>query len=243
MTELQTPRERSDTASMLTVDEITAEVENRRMSMVASVRSQDSATLTEDDTPVTATGGKRGIEWIKGALIGAGSFGSVYLGMDAVSGLLMAVKQVELPTGSGPNEQRKKSILDALEREIDLLKNLQHENIVQYLDSSRDDKHFNIFLEYVAGGSVTALLRNYGAFEEALCRQFVRQTLQGLNYLHERDIIHRDIRGTNILVDNKGGIKISDIGISKKVEDSKLVAHCDGEKELLSALRSFHQWF
>ena len=73
------------------------------------------------------------MKWIRGALIGAGSFGSVYLGMDAMNGLLMAVKQVELPTGSGPNEERKKSMLNALEREIDLLKDLQHENIVQYL--------------------------------------------------------------------------------------------------------------
>lgn len=77
--------------------------------------------------------GKRAIKWIKGALIGAGSFGSVYLGMDAFHGLLMAVKQVELPTGSAPNEERKKSMLSALEREIELLKELQHENIVQYL--------------------------------------------------------------------------------------------------------------
>lgn len=142
--------------------------------------------------------------------------------MDAMNGLLMAVKQVELPTGTGPNEQRKKSMLDALEREIDFLRELQHDNIVQYLDSSSDDKHLNIFLEYVPGGSVTALLRSYGAFEEALCRHFVRQILQGLNYLHERDIIHRDIKGANILVDNKGGIKISDFGISKKVEETFL---------------------
>jgi mitogen-activated protein kinase kinase kinase len=72
-------------------------------------------------------------KWIKGALIGAGSFGKVYLGMDASTGLLMAVKQVELPTGSAPNQERKKSMLSALEREIELLKNLQHVNIVQYL--------------------------------------------------------------------------------------------------------------
>lgn len=87
------------------------------------------------------------------------------------------------------------------------------------IDSSLDDDNLNIFLEYVPGGSVTALLRNYGAFEEPLVKNFVRQILQGLNYLHERDIIHRDIKGANILVDNKGGIKISDFGISKKVED------------------------
>jgi mitogen-activated protein kinase kinase kinase len=89
------------------------------------------------------------------------------------------------------------------------------------LDSSTDTHHLNIFLEYVPGGSVATLLRNYGAFEEALARNWVRQILQGLNYLHEREIIHRDIKGGNILVDNKGGIKISDFGISKKVEDSR----------------------
>lgn len=76
---------------------------------------------------------KRIIKWIKGALIGAGSFGSVFLGMDAHSGLLMAVKQVELPTGSARNEERKRTMVEALEREIELLKELQHENIVQYL--------------------------------------------------------------------------------------------------------------
>ena len=88
------------------------------------------------------------------------------------------------------------------------------------LASCIDDDHLNIFLEYVPGGSVTSLLRNYGAFEEPLVRNWVRQILLGLNYLHERDIIHRDIKGANMLVDNKGGIKISDFGISKKVEDS-----------------------
>ena len=75
----------------------------------------------------------KAIKWIKGALIGSGAFGSVYLGMDAKNGLLMAVKQVELPTGAGANEERKQSMLTALEREIELLKELQHENIVQYL--------------------------------------------------------------------------------------------------------------
>ena len=87
-------------------------------------------------------------------------------------------------------------------------------------DSSSDEEYFNIFLEYVPGGSVAALLRNYGAFEEPLVRNFVRQILEGLNYVHERGIVHRDIKGANVLVDNKGGIKISDFGISKKLEDS-----------------------
>ncbi|KAH9484209.1 Protein kinase byr2 [Psilocybe cubensis] len=282
MTELRSKRDQSDTASLMTVDEITAEVENRRVSKAfereeelegwTKVDSEldnmvpkpvvdddvdveddevdddeddddedelsdgvDDGTLNDDEElslDVDDDGVMRNVihakkanKWIKGALIGAGSFGKVYLGMDASNGLLMAVKQVELPTGSGPNQERKKSMLSALEREIELLKNLQHENIVQYLYSSIDSEYLNIFLEYVPGGSVTALLRNYGAFEEPLVKNFVRQILQGLNYLHERDIIHRDIKGANILVDNKGGIKISDFGISKKVDDNLLTGN------------------
>ncbi|GAA6057743.1 hypothetical protein JCM3770_001717 [Rhodotorula araucariae] len=242
----------SDAASVITVDEVTAELETRRASGVswraggAGVEGSDDEgsdagesdieddlsdeedsseeDVEEEDVEEVEPGTAKpqGMKWIKGALIGAGSFGSVYLGMNPIMGSLMAVKQVELPTGNSHNEERKKSMLEALEREIELLKVLQHENIVQYLDSSTDDKHLNIFLEYVPGGSVAALLQNYGAFEEALVSKFVRQILTGLDYLHEREIIHRDIKGANILVDNKGNIKISDFGISKKVEDNLL---------------------
>lgn len=165
--------------------------------------------------------GKNQIKWIKGALIGSGSFGQVFLAMNAINGTLMAVKQVEIPTDDSSNEARKRSMVDALEREIEFLKGLQHPNIVEYFDSSSDAQHLNIFLEYVPGGSVAALLRNYGAFEEPLVKTFCKQILQGLNYLHERDIVHRDIKGANILVDNKGSIKISDFGISKRAEDSQ----------------------
>ena len=158
-----------------------------------------------------------GLRWMKGTLIGAGSFGSVFLALNSLTGELMAVKQVEMPT-STKEDARKQSMIDALAREIALLKDLQHPNIVQYLSSSKEDNCFNIFLEYVPGGSVAAMLNNYGPLKEPLVRNFVRQILQGLAYLHGKNIIHRDIKGANVLVDNKGGIKISDFGISKKVE-------------------------
>ncbi|KAK9238248.1 kinase-like domain-containing protein [Lipomyces kononenkoae] len=157
--------------------------------------------------------------WIKGALIGSGSFGSVLLGLNALTGELMAVKQVEVTkTDKHGDPVRKKAMIDALQREIQLLRDLHHENIVQYLGSNSDGQYLNIFLEYVPGGSVAALLNNYGPFEEPLIRTFVRQILCGLSYLHGKDIIHRDIKGANVLVDNKGKIKISDFGISKRVE-------------------------
>lgn len=161
-------------------------------------------------------------KWMKGALIGQGSFGSVYLALHAVTGELLAVKQVE-SASNGANDARKKSMIDALKREISLLRELQHPNIVQYLGASSTAEHLNIFLEYVPGGSVQTMLNSYGALREPLIRNFVRQIVTGLAYLHGREIIHRDIKGANILVDNKGGIKISDFGISKKIEASNLL--------------------
>ncbi|KAL7421584.1 ATP binding [Cryptotrichosporon argae] len=279
LSSLRKARDVSDTASMLTVDEIAANVDLRRSGVygdddeVEAVKEDDEEeydeerekeeeeedyededededeyeseeseeaeeseklegqdkfmsripTVKKQGRAFTAAGGFRTFRWLQGALIGAGSFGNVHLAMDAGMGLLMAVKMVSLDSGSSRNDDRRQTMVHALEHEIVLLKELQHPNIVQYIDSARDDKYLNIFLEYVPGGSVAALLNNYGAFEELLCRNFGRQILTGLAYLHEREIIHRDIKGANILVDNKGGCKISDFGISKKVESSLLV--------------------
>ncbi|KAI9238737.1 MAG: kinase-like domain-containing protein [Podila humilis] len=157
--------------------------------------------------------------WIRGKFIGVGSFARVSLGWHRQLGTFMAVKQVELPVNNSYKEDKQKTLVEALEREIDLLKQLHHERIVQYIGSDIEKGHINIFLEYVPGGSIATLLANYGPFSEILVRSFVKQILEGLDYLHECDIIHRDIKGANILVDNKGCIKISDFGISKKVED------------------------
>ncbi|KAI1879423.1 hypothetical protein JX265_002377 [Neoarthrinium moseri] len=171
-------------------------------------------------------------KWMKGALIGQGSFGCVYLALHAVTGELLAVKQVEAPSpgANSATDARKKSMIEALKREIGLLRDLQHPNIVQYLGCSSSTEYLNIFLEYVPGGSVQTMLNSYGALPEPLVRSFVRQILNGLSYLHNRDIIHRDIKGANILVDNKGTIKISDFGISKKLEATNILNGANNNK-------------
>lgn len=172
--------------------------------------------------------------WLKGARIGAGSFGSVYLGMNATTGELMAVKQVRIqPLASATKDEDKphnggkkpaknlseihKKMVDALQHEMVLLKDLHHENIVTYYGSSEEGGNINIFLEYVPGGSVSSMLNNYGPFEESLIINFTRQILIGVAYLHRKNIIHRDIKGANILIDIKGCVKITDFGISKKL--------------------------
>ena len=238
--------ESRDNASLLTVDEITKEIEDNRDDSQPSRSPTNSVLIIDDEvpdgqfhddiqsptTPVAQTSDVNvpskeesvaKMRWHKGALIGAGSFGHVFLGMNASTGMLMAVKQVVIPPAGSNADRRRQEMLESLESEIELLKTLEHPNIVQYLGSCSDGEYLNIFLEYVPGGSVAALLRNYGAFEEQLVQNFVRQVLRGLNFLHLRGIVHRDIKGANILVDNKGGVKISDFGISKKVEHGLLL--------------------
>lgn len=171
-------------------------------------------------------------KWMKGAMIGQGSFGCVYLALHAVTGELLAVKQVEAPApgSNSQSDNRKKSMIEALKREIGLLRDLRHPNIVQYLGCSSSTEYLNIFLEYVPGGSVQTMLNSYGALPEPLVRSFVRQILTGLSYLHGKEIIHRDIKGANILVDNKGTIKISDFGISKKLEATNILSGANNNK-------------
>ena len=167
--------------------------------------------------------------WLKGARIGAGSFGTVYLGMNPLTGELMAVKQIPLPNKNSSGDAQK-TMLEQ-QREMTLLKELNHENIVRYFGASTDDSHINIFLEYVPGGSVQSMLTSYGPFEEPLIRNFIRQVLIGLSYLHGEDIIHRDIKGANILIDIKGTVKIGDFGISKRVSNGEEAEEDEAQKK------------
>lgn len=158
----------------------------------------------------------RPIRWRKGELIGCGAFGRVYMGMNLDSGELLAIKQVLITTNSNSNEKTQAHIRE-LEEEVKLLKNLSHPNIVRYLGTVREEESLNILLEFVPGGSISSLLGKFGSFPEAVIRMYTKQLLLGLEYLHKNGIMHRDIKGANILVDNKGRIKLADFGASKKV--------------------------
>lgn len=126
---------------------------------------------------------------MKGDLIGKGTYGSVYLGLNATTGEMFAVKQVEVPHDH--DDERSKAMMDALNAEIETLKDLDHPYIVQYLGYERTDKNLSIFLEYVPGGSVGRCLKKHGRFEEDVIRSLIRQTLDGLAYLHGQGRMHR----------------------------------------------------
>lgn len=168
------------------------------------------------------------IRWRKGELIGCGAFGRVYMGMNLDSGELLAVKQVLIAANSASKEKTQAHIRE-LEEEVKLLKNLTHPNIVRYLGTAREDESLNILLEFVPGGSISSLLGKFGSFSESVIRKYTKQLLLGLAYLHKNGIMHRDIKGANILVDNKGCIKLADFGASKKVVE---LATINGAKSM-----------
>ncbi|CAG8597089.1 17599_t:CDS:10, partial [Acaulospora morrowiae] len=162
---------------------------------------------------------RKPVKWVKGELIGKGSFGKVYLAINLTSSEILAVKQIKLPrTKMDQRTERQKALIKSFKDEMEILKDLDHEHIVTYIGYEENDDTANIFLEYVNGGSIGTVLRMYGAFKEPVVRSFTRQILLGLEYLHEKSILHRDIKADNILVDEEGCCKISDFGISKKYE-------------------------
>uniref|UniRef100_A0A8D2LQ93 Mitogen-activated protein kinase kinase kinase 3 n=1 Tax=Varanus komodoensis TaxID=61221 RepID=A0A8D2LQ93_VARKO len=156
------------------------------------------------------------VNWRRGKLLGQGAFGHVYLCYDVDTGRELAAKQVRFD----PESPETSKEVSALECEIQLLKNLQHERIVQYYGCLRDrgEKTLSIFMEYMPGGSVKDQLKAYGALTENVTRKYTRQILEGVCYLHSNMIVHRDIKGANILRDSAGNVKLGDFGASKRLQ-------------------------
>ncbi|TQS38598.1 hypothetical protein Golomagni_00892 [Golovinomyces magnicellulatus] len=142
-----------------------------------------------------------------GECLGKGAFGSVYKAFNWRTGEAVAVKQIRL--GDLP-----KSELRMIEAEIDLLKNLNHDNIVKYLGFVKSSDRLNIILEYCENGSLHSICKNYGKFPENLVGVYMGQILLGLQYLHDQGVIHRDIKGANILTTKDGKVKLADFGVS-----------------------------
>lgn len=158
--------------------------------------------------------------WFKGQLIGKGTYGRVYLGMNATTGEFLAVKEVEVnPKAAAGDKNKMKELVAGLDQEIDTMQHLDHVNIVQYLGCERKETSISIFLEYIPGGSIGSCLRKHGKFEESVVASLTRQTLSGMAYLHREGILHRDLKADNILLDVDGTAKISDFGISKKTDN------------------------
>ncbi|XP_010604479.1 mitogen-activated protein kinase kinase kinase 19 isoform X2 [Fukomys damarensis] len=153
------------------------------------------------------------ILWTKGEILGKGAYGTVYCGLTS-QGQLIAVKQVALDTSdklATEKEYRK------LQEEVDLLKALKHVNIVAYLGTCLEENIVSIFMEFVPGGSISSIINRFGPLPEMVFCKYTKQILQGVAYLHDNCVVHRDIKGNNVMLMPTGIIKLIDFGCAKRL--------------------------
>ncbi|XP_070587405.1 mitogen-activated protein kinase kinase kinase 19 isoform X1 [Erythrolamprus reginae] len=153
------------------------------------------------------------ILWTKGEILGKGAYGTVSCGLTS-QGQLIAVKQVAL---NACDQAGNKKEFQKLQEEVEILKNLTHINIVGYLGTSLEDNIVSIFMEFVPGGSISSIIRRFGPLSEMILCKYTKQIVQGVAYLHENCVVHRDIKGNNVMLMPNGIIKLIDFGCAKRL--------------------------
>lgn len=143
-------------------------------------------------------------------VIGKGSFGVVYKAVNKTTNQIVAIKQINYD-----NDEELNDIM----YEINLLKNLNHKNIVKYHGFMQKFDTLYILLEYCNHGSLKNLISPNKGLEESIAKDYIIQTLEGLVYLHSQGVIHRDIKAANLLLDLNNVVKLADFGVSTRVNN------------------------
>lgn len=143
-----------------------------------------------------------------GRTLGEGNFGKVKFAKDLQTGHPFAVKILEKTRILNLN------ISDQIKREICTLKILKHPNVVRLHEVLASKSKIYMILEYVNGGELFDRIATKGKLSEAAARKLFQQLVDGVSYCHDKGVYHRDLKLENVLVDEKGNIKISDFGLS-----------------------------
>ncbi|KAM4025845.1 LOW QUALITY PROTEIN: serine/threonine-protein kinase 36 [Anomaloglossus baeobatrachus] len=154
-------------------------------------------------------------------LIGEGSFGRVYKGRRKYSGEVVALKFI-------PKVGRSEKDLRGLKREIQIMRDLRHPNIVRMLDSCETEREVVVVTEY-AEGELFQILEDDGSLSEDLVKAVSAQLVSALYYLHSHRILHRDMKPQNILLGKDGTVKLCDFGFARELSlDTLMVRSIKG---------------
>ncbi|KAL5604429.1 hypothetical protein BROUX41_002401 [Berkeleyomyces rouxiae] len=143
--------------------------------------------------------------------IGQGASGGVYTGHERGSNRLVAIKQMNL-------EQQPKK--DLIINEIVVMKGSSHPNIVNFIDSYLCGDELWVVMEYMEGGSLTDVV-TFNIMSDGMIASICHETLQGLQHLHSKGVIHRDIKSDNILLSMDGSIKLTDFGFCATINENQ----------------------
>uniref|UniRef100_A0A8C7P8E6 Protein kinase domain-containing protein n=1 Tax=Oncorhynchus mykiss TaxID=8022 RepID=A0A8C7P8E6_ONCMY len=152
--------------------------------------------------------------------LGKGQTGLVKLGVHCITGQKVAIKIVN-------REKLSESVLMKVEREIAILKLIEHPHVLKLHDVYENNKYLYLVLEHVSGGELFDYLVKKGRLTPKEARKFFRQIISALDFCHSHSICHRDLKPENLLLDEKNDIRIADFGMaSLQVGDSLLETSC-----------------
>ncbi|KAI0340935.1 Pkinase-domain-containing protein [Trametopsis cervina] len=140
--------------------------------------------------------------------VGEGTFGKVYKARNTSSGRFVALKRIRM-------EAEKDGFPVTAMREIKLLQSLRHENVVRLYEMMVSNGSVYMVFEYMDHDLTGVLSQTQFTFNDAHLKSLCQQMLSGLAYLHHKGVIHRDIKGSNILINNHGELKLADFGLAR----------------------------
>ncbi|XP_047434640.1 mitogen-activated protein kinase kinase kinase kinase 2 isoform X3 [Mugil cephalus] len=143
--------------------------------------------------------------------IGCGTYGDVFKARNISTSELAAIKIVKLDPGDD---------ITSIQQEITMMKECKHKNIVAYFGSYHRNTKLWICMEFCGGGSLQDIYHVTGPLKEKQIAFVCRETLQGLYHLHETGKMHRDIKGANILLTERGDVKLADFGVAAEISAS-----------------------
>ncbi|KAL0952802.1 hypothetical protein HGRIS_007027 [Hohenbuehelia grisea] len=144
--------------------------------------------------------------------LGEGEFGKVKLGLHSMWGEEVAVKLIR--RGNVDSTVR----MGKVEREIEVLRTLKHPNIVRLYDVIETDKYIGIILEYASGGELFDHILAHRYLKEAYASKLFYQLISGVWYIHQKKIVHRDLKLENLLLDRHRNVIITDFGFANRFE-------------------------
>ncbi|KAL2270832.1 hypothetical protein VTJ83DRAFT_203 [Remersonia thermophila] len=170
-------------------------------------------------------------EYILGNTIGEGEFGKVKLGWKIDGGAQVAIKLIKKDQLGG-NPSRMAKIM----REVAILKQLTHPNIVRLHKMEESERHYGIVLEYASGGELFDYILNHRYLKDNAARRLFAQLVSGVGYLHKKGIVHRDLKLENLLLDRNRNIIITDFGFANTFDPNEELTE---EEELNLTDREF----
>lgn len=151
---------------------------------------------------------------------GSGNFGTVYVARDTVSNYIYAAKIMRIDH-VGDNE-----LVERFKREAFILYSLNDPHIVRVIDYVNEGNLYYIVMHHIDGQNLKYYIQNYGPMELLRALDYVHQVAEGLEAAYKHGVVHRDIKPQNILINNRGLVKIADFGLSRS-RDMLTITHSD----------------